>query len=585
VPGLVCHNDEACVRPSYCLIGSVGCQCTWAGDCTASANATCNRAANVCERNSNVGCAGRLGCRCLRAPLPDDVSGGCEEPAICIGGLCALPTRTDTVHGGEPGDPCDPCDGSCWLGFSCLMSVSRCVACVGNAGCPCTRDGKCERDDLVCKPHTFRGNNATALLGLNNNVWAYSVQLTPERMTVRAQSRQAFRFELLQKLANKGTLPVRDADLMVVHARRLHVIVTLDGAPLSDTAFWHIHPDEFGPFASHVLQVRFPRAGLYAFSFDFMHMVDGLMRTASVTKLVAVEAALDGAADDGSAAELGSLTSSAAATSDDDDDDNKWSQTFAALPFDASNGSDAFKRLLTPLGAIPDEFVRVPVQLELDRKRPHAGSCQLVKLTVGSGRHGSSSLAVFLEAPMHLALMLTSMPRDEPFLIHAHGHTSEEMARALGCRQSHTSYSGKPRFGPTLYAMLPFPLAGTWRLVSQMRFVLPDGSDALLTGAFEIVVDPADAADAAAQSKDRVDAGMCVFRDSALLDDKDDGVIDAADILERHRLWQAMHAGGFRVHWRGQVQLTVLAGFLFIAASYAVRRYLRRGARTRAVEF
>jgi len=551
--GLICvknsdddaSGEESCVRPPYCAVGTVGCQCSWAGECIGMGN-RCNRTSNICHMRDPDACAGTLGCSCLRDATPDDPSGGCAVPSICAHGLCSLPTRTDSVHGGEPGDPCDPCDGSCWLGFHCLQSVSRCVACVGDVGCPCGPDGDCGRPDLVCQPHTFRSNNASAATGLATNVWGYDVHLRFEHQTLRALTVQTLSFDIIQKLANLMTLFVRDADLMMVHGRKVHVIVALDGSLFTE-AFWHIHPDEFGgDFGAHKLQIRFPRAGSYVISFDFMHMVDGLMRAASVSKILTVAEPLEQRDDhdddaDAAGAELDSLTKQRAQSIAASDE--PWRRTFAALPLGAD--TDSYRRLITPMTRIPKTMPRAHVRMQLEKSEAlHAGACRLVTLHVldDNGRPRNGSLGVFLQAPVHIALMMSTIPRDAPFVIHAHGHTSEAEARKYGCRQNHMSYRGPPRFDPVVYALLPFPLAGTWRIVAQMRYVLPDDDDTetLLTAAFEVGVGARTDADELAD-KDRLDGGICVYT-SALVED--DPVIAASELARRQRLWQAMHASG-----------------------------------------
>jgi hypothetical protein len=578
--GLVCvKNDdnsdgESCVRPSYCAVGTVGCQCSWAGECIGMGN-RCNRTSNICHVRDVDACAGTLGCSCLRDGTPDDPSGGCAVPSICSHGLCSLPTRTDSVHGGEPGDPCDPCDGSCWLGFHCLQSVSRCVACVGDVGCPCAPDGECGRADLVCQPHTFRSNNATAATGLATNVWGYDVHLRFERQTVRALTVQTILFDVIQKLANLQTLFVRDSDLMMVHGRKLHVIVSLDGTLFTE-AFWHIHPDEFGgDFGAHKLQIRFPRAGDYVISFDFMHMVDGLMRAASVSKFVTVAEAPELLLDrDDDGGELDSLTKQreqAIAASDE-----PWRRTVAALPLAAE--SDSYRRLITPMTRIPKHMPRALVRMQLEQSASiHAGACRLVTFHVldENGRPRNGSLGVYLHAPVHIALMMATIPRDSPFIIHAHGYTSEAEARKLGCRQNHMSYRGPPRFEPVVYAMLPFPLAGTWRIVAQMRYILPDNTtETMLAAAFEVGVGSR-TADDEHDDKDRVEGGICVYT-SALVEN--DPVIAASEIARRQRLWQAMHASasGARVH--SIARAAGIGSAIVVGALLGARYWYRRRA-------
>ena len=50
-------------------------------------------------------------------------------------------------------------------------------------------------------------------------------------------------------------------------------------------------------------------------------------------------------------------------------------------------------------------------------------------------------------------------------------------------------FKSEPRFGPRLYAMVPFPIAGDWRLVAQFRY-LGNGADPkggkMVTAAFEV---------------------------------------------------------------------------------------------------
>lgn len=78
-------------------MGEAGCSCTQAGDCNNN-ELLCNFD-EICQSKSADDCLGGIGCKCLRLPTPDDVSGGCESPATCVNNLCVLQSNKDSIHG------------------------------------------------------------------------------------------------------------------------------------------------------------------------------------------------------------------------------------------------------------------------------------------------------------------------------------------------------------------------------------------------------------------------------------------------------------------------------------------------------
>eukprot|EP00019_Armaparvus_languidus_P008867 CAMPEP_0168594656 /NCGR_PEP_ID=MMETSP0420-20121227/9018_1 /TAXON_ID=498008 /ORGANISM="Pessonella sp." /LENGTH=151 /DNA_ID=CAMNT_0008630997 /DNA_START=1285 /DNA_END=1736 /DNA_ORIENTATION=- len=137
------------------------------------------------------------------------------------------------------------------------------------------------------------------------------------------------------------------------------------------------------------------------------------------------------------------------------------------------------------------------------------------------------------------------MPSEKPFIVHAHGFVDRDEAVAWGCRQNHKPYRAPPRRGP-LYAMLPFPLPGVWRVAMQTRYhgngVLPTQPGTLLTAAFRVVVKEKALLSNGEDDDSRhglvLKRGMCRYEND-LIDESDNENVffDSGELEARRRQW------------------------------------------------
>jgi putative copper export protein len=199
--------------------------------------------------------------------------------------------------------------------------------------------------------------------------------------------------------------------LEVSHDRILHAIIISRDLNI----FAHIHPEDIGPVSDEMLmkaalplQFTFPKAGEYLIGIDFG--ASGNLYSKSFPVKVAGAPAMGG----------------------------------PKIDFSTKKNYGDYR-----------------INLTISPKEVRAGAETKLSYVIEKNRKAVTDFAPYLGAAMHLAIV----PVDLKLFIHAHGVTPEEPHSPIG----HMHAAPPGRFGPEIEADVVFPVAGIYKVFSQVN--------------------------------------------------------------------------------------------------------------------